>query len=50
MKCIKNLSKKSAIPATNATKNQKQTISLTRVSTEDGMYKRIVKKNVIKNV
>ena len=43
MKGIKNLSKKSAIPATNATKNQKQIISLTRVSTENGMYNRIVK-------
>ena len=44
MKCIKNLSRKSAIPATNATKNQKQTISLTTTSTEDGMYNKVVSK------
>ena len=29
IKDIKNVSRKSAIPATNATKNQKQTMSLT---------------------
>ena len=35
---IKNLSRKSARPAMIATKNHKQTISLTIVSTEDGIY------------
>ena len=35
---IKNLSRKSARPAMIATKNQKQTISLTIVSTEGGIY------------
>ena len=35
---IKNLSRKSARPAMIATKNQKQTMSLTIVSTEGGMY------------
>ena len=35
---IKNLSRKSARPAKIATKNQKQTMSLTIVSTEGGMY------------
>ena len=34
---IKNLSRKSARPATIATKNQKQTMSLTTVSTEGGI-------------
>ena len=35
---IKNLSRKSARPAMIATKNLKQTMSLTIVSTEGGMY------------
>ena len=35
---IKKLSRKSARPATIATKNQKQTLSLTTVSTEGGSY------------
>ena len=39
---IKNLSRKSARPAIIATKNQKQTISLTIVSTEGGMYKKVL--------
>ena len=39
---IKNLSRKSARPATIATKNQKQTMSLTTMSTEDGMYKKVL--------
>ena len=34
----KNLSRKSARPAMIATKNQKQTIGLTIVSTEGGIY------------
>ena len=38
---IKNLSRKSARPATIATKNQKQTMSLTTVSTEGGMYNKV---------
>ena len=40
---IKNLSRKSARPATIATKNHKQTMSLTTMSTEDGMYKKFYK-------
>ena len=32
------MSRKSAIPATSATKNQKQTMSLTTKSTEGDMY------------
>ena len=39
---IKNLSRKSARPATIATKNQKQTMSLTTVSTEGGMYNEVL--------
>ena len=35
---LKNLSRKSARPATIAIKNQKQTMSLTTMSTDDGMY------------
>ena len=38
---IKNLSRKSARPATIALKNQKQTMSLTTMSTDDGMYNRV---------
>ena len=38
---IKNLSKKSARPAMIATKNQKQTISLTIMSTEGGIYNKV---------
>ena len=38
IKDMKHVSRKSAIPATNATKNQKQTMSLTTYSTESGMY------------
>ena len=39
---IKNFSRKSARPAMIATKNQKQTISLTIVSTEGGMYNKVL--------
>ena len=39
---IKNLSRKSARPATIAIKNQKQTMSLTSLSTDDGMYNKVV--------
>ena len=39
---IKNLSRKSARPATIATKNQKQTMSLTTVSFEGGMYNKVL--------
>ena len=39
---IKNLSRKSARPATIATKNQKQTISLTIVFIDDGMYNKVL--------
>ena len=39
---IKNLSRKSARPATIATKNQRQTMSLTTVSTEGGMYNKVL--------
>ena len=42
MKEIKNLSRKSARPAPIATKNQMQTMSLTTVSTEGGMYNRVL--------
>ena len=38
---IKNLSRKSARPATIAKKNQKQTMNLTTMSTDDGMYNRV---------
>ena len=38
---IKNLSRKSAGPATIAIKNQKQTMSLTTMSIDDGMYNRV---------
>ena len=38
---IKNLSRKSARPATIATKNQKHTMSLITMSTDDGMYNRV---------
>ena len=46
---IKNLSRKSARPAMIATKNQKQTISLTIVSTEGGMYKGVCVQEVVLN-
>ena len=39
---IKNLSRKSARPAMTATKNQKQTVSLTIVSTEGGIYNKVL--------
>ena len=39
---IKNLSRKSARPAMIATKNQKQTMSLTTMSTEGGMYNKVL--------
>ena len=39
---IKKLSRKSARPATIATKNQKHTMSLTTVSTEGGMYNEVL--------
>ena len=39
---IKNLSTKSARPAMIATKNQKQTMSLTTVSTEGSMYNKVL--------
>ena len=39
---IKNLSRKSARPATIATKNQKQTMSLTTVTIEGGMYNKVL--------
>ena len=39
---IRNLSRKSARPATIAIKNQKQTMSLTTVSTEGGMYNKVL--------
>ena len=39
---IKNLSRKSARPAKIATKNQKQTMSLTTVSIYDGMYNKVL--------
>ena len=39
---IKNLSRKSARPATIATKNQKQTMSLTTMSTEGGIYNKVL--------
>ena len=39
---IKNLSRKSARPATIAIKNQKQTMSLTTMSTDDGMYNKVL--------
>ena len=39
---IKNLSRKSARPAMIAIKNQKQTISLTTVSIEGGMYNKVL--------
>ena len=44
MNGIKNLSRKSARPAMIATKNQKQTISLTIVSTEGGIYNKVLLK------
>ena len=44
MKDIKNLSRKSARSATIATKNQKQTMSLTTMSTEGGMYNKVLLK------
>ena len=37
----KNLSRKSARPATIAIKNQRQTMSLTTVSTDGGMYNKV---------
>ena len=42
MKEIKNLSRKSARPATIAIKNQKQTMRLTTMSTDDGMYNKVL--------
>ena len=39
---IKNLSRKIARPATIAIKNQRQTMSLTTVSTEGGMYNKVL--------
>ena len=39
---IKNLSRKSTRPATIATKNQKQIISLTPVSIDDGIYNKVL--------
>ena len=39
---IKNLSRKSARPATIAKKNQKQTMCLTTMSTEGGMYDKVL--------
>ena len=39
---IKNLSRKSARPAMIATKNQKQTRSLTTRSTEGGIYNKVL--------
>ena len=39
---VKNLSKKSARPAMIATKNQKQTLSLTTVSIDGGMYNKVL--------
>ena len=39
---IKNLSRKSARPAMIATKNQKQTMSLTTVSIDGGMYNKVL--------
>ena len=51
---IKNLSRKSARPATIATENQKQTMSLTTMSTDDGMNDkvllRVCQKVCIKNL
>ena len=51
---IKNLSSKSARPATIATENQKQTMSLTTMSTDDGMNDkvllRVCQKVCIKNL
>ena len=38
---IKNWSRKSARPATIVIKNQKQTMSLTTMSIDDGMYNRV---------
>ena len=38
----KNLSRKSARPATIATENQKQTMSLTTMSTDDGMNDKVL--------
>ena len=39
---VKNLSRKSARPAMIATKNQKQTLSLTTVSFDGGMYNKVL--------
>ena len=39
---IKNLSRKSARPAMIATENQKQTMSLTTVSIDGGMYNKVL--------
>ena len=48
---IKNLLRRSARPATIARKNQKQTVSLTTVSIEGGMYyKECVQEVVLKFV
>ena len=40
------MSRKSARPATIATKNQKQTMSLTTMSTEGGMYNKVLEECV----
>ena len=39
---IKNFSRKSARPAIIAINNQKQTMSLTTMSTDDGMYNKVL--------
>ena len=39
---IKNLSRKSARPATIAIKNQRQTMSLTTMFPDDGMYNNVL--------
>ena len=39
---IKKLSRKNARPATIAIKNQKQTMSSTTMSTDDGMYNKVL--------
>ena len=42
IKDIKNVSRKSAIPAKNAIKNQNQTMKLTTEFTEGGMYNKVL--------
>ena len=44
MKGTIKVSIRSAIPTMNATKNQKETISFTTISTEDNMYNKVVLK------